>query len=78
METRDEKLKQLEELLRRKPHTAREIQKRLKYKSKMTAYARVAALSMRGLKIAKEKVREGLHGPESNAFFIAESGNLEG
>ena len=44
----------------------------------MTAYARVAALSMRGLKIAKEKVREGLHGPESNAFFIAESGNLEG
>lgn len=67
----DEDLKELESLLRESPMTARAIAERLGI-SKPTAYARVAKLAMRGVVVQRTKVREGLHGPEADAFSVAE------
>ena len=63
-------MKELEQLLRAKPMTARTIADVFGI-SKPTAYARVAKLAMRGIAVRRTKVREGLHGPEADAFSVA-------
>lgn len=65
-------LLELAKLLRERPYTARGIAERLGI-TKPTAYARVAALAMRGYVIKMVFVREGLHGPEAKAYSIVEA-----
>ena len=63
-------MQEVAQLLREQPHTARGIAEKLGI-SKPTAYARVAKLASRGMAICITRVREGLHGPEADAFSIA-------
>ncbi len=70
MSNRELALEQLEAILKERPHTALAVSQRLGC-LKPTAYARIAALARRGKQLTVEKVREGKHGPLSDAYSIA-------
>lgn len=68
-----ETLERVRSLIARKPRTALEIAD-LTGCSKPTAYARLAGLRAKGIKLSKQRVRQGSSGPAAIAYGLSNDG----